>query len=99
MKKRQRRQAAPVESHSPIDRAIDSAAEKARPGAVTLLIHRDPIRLAADARLAVKQGPAANDPQLLARGSDGVWRGVLMPAGSTFELRPSGPAADIWTPR
>ena len=85
----------------PIERAIDTAAAKAGPAELTLLINRKPIRVkpsGPESRLSVKALADPNEAPVLVRGEDGTWYGVILPPGSVFELRPSGPTAQIWTP-
>jgi len=83
---------------TPIETAMAAAEEARKPMRQTLVISKQPIVLKADGRLSVRQGDRQDQAQMLVRGEDGLWHGVLMPPGSTFELRPSGPAAGIWTP-
>jgi hypothetical protein len=82
----------------PIEKAIDTAAAKAAPVEIRVLMDRKPIRLKADGRISIKAMGNPNESPLLLRGPDGLWHGVILPPGSTWELRPSGPAAQIWTP-
>lgn len=82
----------------PVAGAIDKAAALRAPVEMTLLIHRKPMRLKPTERVAVKPLSNPNEAPLLIRGADGLWHGVILPPGSTFELRPSGPGAQLWTP-
>ena len=82
----------------PIEQAIDKAAEGRKPFTITLLLNRQPVRMKPGRRLAVKQSSDPNEAELLVRGADNLWPGVLLPPGATFELREAGPAAALWTP-
>lgn len=81
-----------------IDQAIASAEERNAPMKSTLFVSRKPIVLGAKGSIKIQQGDSATEAQMLVRGADGLWHGVLMPPGSMFELRASGPGAAIWTP-
>ena len=83
---------------TPIEAAIDAAAERAKPMQVTVVVSKHPVRLKPDGRLKIAQGGKATEAQLLVRGPDGLWHGVLMPPGSTFELTAAAPSTPIWLP-
>lgn len=95
---RRRRAASNGTGPGPIEQAIDAAAAKAAPVELAVLLDRKPMRLAPTARLTVKAMENPNEAPLLVRGPDGIWHGVILPPGSTFELRATGPAAALWTP-
>ena len=83
---------------TPIDRAIADAEERAKPMQVTVVVSKNPVRLKPDGRLKIAQGDSPTEAQLLVRGPDGLWHGVLMPPGSTFELKAAAPSMPIWLP-
>lgn len=81
-----------------IDRAIDTAAAKALPADITLKVDRQPMRLSATSRVTIRAHTNPSETVVLLRDPEGVWHGVLMPPGTTWELRPGGAAAALWTP-
>jgi hypothetical protein len=91
-----------TDEQTPIDKAIDAVEEgnghppEGQLRVMELPIHPAAVRLGEAGTLTVIAPDKPNETILLARDPTGVWRAVLLPPGSRWELRPERPA--LWRP-
>lgn len=103
MGKQSRRKRAPIPSTNgkqptPVEAAVEKATQAAEPVIFNLPVHRQPVRMKPDQAIAVVGPSDPNDAVILVRAEDGLWRGVLIPPGSKWELRRAKPGPSLWTP-
>lgn len=83
---------------SPVQDAIARIATADQPVIFSLPVHPMPVRLKPDQVVAIVGPSDANDARILVRGDDDLWRGILIPPGSRWELRKAQAGPQLWTP-